>query len=134
MTENANWSADTQSAAMMMAANNAITHTPPSSCACYSATNAATAGRSNLGRGIAGPDAVSGYVSDPGQVTNEVGHSAGLFWPSLTTVGVGDALSAGNRPYNVMKYLTAPNTTNPRAPVRDASGYVSWPTCNTAFP
>jgi hypothetical protein len=70
-----------QQAAMLMSANGQINHAPPSTWSCYSASAADAAGKSNLGLGINGPDAVEGYVAEPGASNSSVGHRRWLLHP-----------------------------------------------------
>jgi hypothetical protein len=55
-----------QAAALMMSANRALNHTPPSNWICYSQDGHDGAGSSNLFPGMYSWDAISGYIRDPG--------------------------------------------------------------------
>ncbi|MBP8309742.1 MAG: CAP domain-containing protein, partial [Burkholderiaceae bacterium] len=116
-----------QQAAMLMSANGQISHTPPSSWACYSATAADTAAKSNLGLGINGPDAIEGYVAEPGANNSMVGHRRWLLYPQTRFMGVGDVGTApGTSPArtNALWVIDA-NALNTRPAVRD--DFVAWP-------
>lgn len=80
--------AKAQQAALMMDANNALSHSPPSSWQCYTADGAAAAGSSNLALGYGSPaDTVDGYMRDRG--TPSLGHRRWIISPSLGQVGFG---------------------------------------------
>ena len=84
--------AKAQQAALMMDANSALNHAPPTSWNCYTVDGAASAGLSNLAlssgalnTGIGGP---SLYMTDD-QVTS-LGHRRWMLYSRLATVGPGD--------------------------------------------
>lgn len=56
----------TQSAALMMKANNAAVHNPPPTWNCYSSAGAVGAGHSNLAPGAHSSGAITPYIEDPG--------------------------------------------------------------------
>ncbi len=76
-----------QQCALMMEANNSITHTPPTSWKCYSQTGAQAAGKSNIAT-VAGVYAVDMYMIDPGNATT-LGHRRWLLSNSLGPIGLG---------------------------------------------
>ncbi len=87
-------SAKAQQAALMMYANDALDHAPPTSWDCYSAEGADAAGSSNLARGYSGADVVQAYMDDPGATNTGAGHRYWLQRPTTQTMGngmVGDA-------------------------------------------
>src|ERR1700722_19290631 len=59
-----------QHAALMMVANSALSHSPPTTWTCYTAAGASAAGSSNLTLGFGfnydGPTAIDGYMDDDG--------------------------------------------------------------------
>ena len=55
-----------QAAALMMAANNRLSHTPDSTWTCFSQDGRTAAGASNIGLGPSGLYAVDLYLDDPG--------------------------------------------------------------------
>lgn len=78
-----------QNCALLMRANNTITHTPPASFRCYTAEAARTAGSSSLSSGAA-VSSVDGYMIDPGNPTT-IGHRRWILSSWLTEVGFGSA-------------------------------------------
>jgi len=81
-----------QAAALMMAANQSLSHTPPQSWLCYTLAGARAALRSNLA--LAFPQITSGqvvdlYMDDPGRNNTDVGHRRWVLNPFTTTMGNG---------------------------------------------
>lgn len=116
-----------QQAAMLMSANGQINHAPPSTWSCYSASAADAAGKSNLGLGINGPDAVEGYVAEPGASNSSVGHRRWLLFPQTRFMGIGDiGATTGTNPTrtNALWVIDA-NAPSTRPAVRD--DFVAWP-------
>ena len=83
-----------QQAALMMAANGALDHSPPATWKCYTAAGASAAGNSNLTLGFNfdydGPAAIDGYMDDDGGGNEGAGHRRWLLYPPETTVASGD--------------------------------------------
>jgi hypothetical protein len=90
LSEDVGASAKADDAALMMKANNALSHSPPSSWACYTAAGAEAAGHSNLAGGAAGAFAVTLYIWDFGDGNYPLGHRRWLLYPPLAAVGRGD--------------------------------------------
>lgn len=78
-----------QNCALLMKANNTITHTPPNTFKCYTAEAAKTAGSSSLSSGPA-VASVDGYMIDPGNPTT-IGHRRWILSNMITEVGFGSA-------------------------------------------
>lgn len=89
-----NMSSRAQEAALMMDANNSLSHHPPTTWNCYTQAGAAGAGSSNLALGAAGPRAIALYINDPGSNNYAVGHRRWIFYAPLTSVGVGSTPGA----------------------------------------
>ena len=69
-TENA----EAQQAALMMAANDQLNHSPPSTWLDYTAAGADAAAHSDLDLGVSGVAAIDLYMTDPGSSNTFVGH------------------------------------------------------------
>ncbi len=82
-------SAEAQAAAVVIAANAAVDHNPPSSVACYSEEGATGSFNSNLYQRT-GDDALRGFIEDPGASNVSVGHRNWLLMPQLRRVGIGE--------------------------------------------
>jgi hypothetical protein len=95
-------SAMDQEAALMMSANNYLSHMPPSNWLLYTSDGATAAGKSNLALGNDGPSAIDGYITDYGGVndagTNNgaVGHRRWLLYPQTQTMATGDVDGSGS--------------------------------------
>lgn len=90
VTFNATFSTKAQQAALMMSANQALSHFPPTSWTFYTAAGAEAAANSNLAFGNAGPGAVDGFMSDEGQSNAAAGHRRWLIYPQTREMGTGD--------------------------------------------
>ncbi len=103
-----------QAAALVGAANRAITHELPTTAKCYSALAALGASTSNLALGVAGPRAVDAYMDDGIGI---MGHRSWLILDSLDSIATGDVHSPWSNAIN-LGYSTA-------RPTRD--GFVAYP-------
>ena len=100
-TENA----EGQLAALMMAANEQLSHSPPSTWLDYSAAGADAAAHSDLTLGSSGTNAIDLYMTDPGAGNTFVGHRRWLLYPSTRTMGIGDIPGQSNALYVVQPQL-----------------------------
>ena len=88
--------AKAQQCALMMYANNSITHNPPKSWKCYTADGALAAKRSNLSTGP-GVRAVDRYMIDMGAHNKPtLGHRRWILSHSLDCIGVGSSTIKGS--------------------------------------
>ncbi|HEY6933776.1 MAG TPA: CAP domain-containing protein [Marmoricola sp.] len=109
-----------QATALMMAANDQLSHYPTSSWRCYSRTGAQTAARSNLA--LAYPELTAAglvqmYMDDPGSDNRAVGHRRWVLNPFATVMGSGSTGTA-----NALQVIGPSNRWRPNP------AYVSWPT------
>jgi uncharacterized protein YkwD len=109
-----------QRAALIMAANGSLSHSPSSSWRCWSPTGAAAASRSNLA--LAYPSLRAGqiidlYMDDPGTDNVAAGHRRWILNPFSTVMGSGSTSTA-----NALTVVgpTSASRPNPR--------WVGWPT------
>jgi hypothetical protein len=109
-----------QAAALMMSANNALSHAPPTSWLCYSSEGAAGAASANLALGAAGVNAIDLYMDDPGSGNSATGHRRWILYPPRASMSAGDT-GSGATPSNAL-YVFGPQTVRPATP----SG-VAWP-------
>jgi len=80
-----------QQCALMMDANDALSHMPPMSWKCYSADGAAAAGSANIST-IGAVQAVDLYMVDPGASNGQsIGHRRWLLSNKLGPMGIGSA-------------------------------------------
>ncbi len=90
LTLSAPHSARSQAAALIMSANNTLTHSPDSSLRCYTDDGRTGAGSSNLFLGVSGVNSIDGYIDDFGGGNEFVGHRRWILYPPLAQMGVGD--------------------------------------------
>jgi len=112
-----------QAAALMMSANNALSHTPPASWLCYTTTGASGAGSSNIALGVRGVDAVDLFMDDPGTGNSAAGHRRWILFPPRAAMATGD-IAGGNappRPANAV-FVFGPSTSRPATP-----NGIAWP-------
>jgi uncharacterized protein YkwD len=114
--------AKAQQAALLMSANRALSHYPPSNWTCYGSDANEAAGKSNLSLGSAGPDAMVRFMLDEGGSNYPVGHRRWLLHPQTLKMGTGDVL--GSVPSNAHWVVTS-SYSLPRPEVRDE--FVAWP-------
>lgn len=96
VVEDHSQSADAQRAALMMDAQNQLSHSPSSSWNCYSSAGAIAASNSNLALGVNGTNGVISQVEDPGAANAALGHRRWLLFPELRTVGIGNTSRASS--------------------------------------
>lgn len=122
----ADYNSKAQAAALMMSAQNALSHSPDTSWACYTAAGAEGAGSSNLYLGVYGPSAISGYIYDPGGGNYPVGHRRWILYPQTKFMGTGDIPPAsGSAAANALWVFDSANMWGPRPDTREA--FVAWP-------
>ena len=107
-----------QKAALMMSANNTLSHSPPASWTCYSADGAEAASKSNLALGYSSlAAAITAWIHDGG--VPSLGHRRWVLYPPLDETGFG-AITGGTRTYAM--WVLGPFGTRPASPE-----WVAWP-------
>ena len=119
------FSTNCQQAALMMSANNQLSHFVPTNWSCYTAGGANAASNSNIALGDAGPDAISGYIQDDGTNNYAVGHRRWILYPQTQTMGTGDIPANGANSAANATWIFDGNYGGPRPATRD--GIVCWP-------
>jgi len=114
-----------QQAAVMMSANNTLSHTPPSTWFCWTASGSNAANNSNIAIGQAGPDAVMGYMRDHGANNTVVGHRRWLLYPQTQVMGTGDVPAASSLAAANAIWVFDANYGGPRPATR--TPFVAWP-------
>jgi hypothetical protein len=143
ITFNALKSSKDQDAALMMSSNGTIDHNPPNTWSCYTATGAEAAGASNLALGSYGPNAVNGYMVDPGPGNQIVGHRRWLLYSRAQEMGTGDipqngGFAAANalwvignpKPAPTPQFVAWPNRGFVPFPIMPARWSLSYPGAN----
>jgi hypothetical protein len=116
---NSTYSYRAQQAALVMQANGALSHNPPSSWRCWTSTAAAGASHGNIALGAAGPRTVGMYLSEPGASNINAGHRRWLLYPRLGAIGIGNTSKA-----NTVYVLGTPLSSRPSG----TPAYYGWPT------
>jgi hypothetical protein len=111
-----------EAAALIFSANNALSHTPPTSWACYSAAGATGASQSNIALGASGVRAIDLYVDDPGVTNTAVGHRRWVLFPPRTGMSTGDVPSTGSNGAANALFVFGPSGTRPATP-----NAIAWP-------
>lgn len=120
-----------QASALIIAANNVLTHTPHETSRCWSTAGYTAASRGNIiiNRGFTpapnrpalsaatGPRAVLNYMADPGPANADVGHRRWILFQGLRSIGNGDTLNSNTLYVVPDVYQKQKGTT-----------WVSWPT------
>ena len=112
-----------QAAALMMSANNALSHQPPMSWLCFTGDGATGAANANIALGARGVEAIDLYMDDFGAGNAAVGHRRWLLHPPRASMATGDT-TGGNmppRPANAV-YVFGPQNARPATP-----NGVAWP-------
>lgn len=109
-----------QEAALVMKANNDLSHEPSESWNCFSNDAFEGASRSNLSLGDYGVVSIDGYIEDYGPDNFPVGHRRWIFNPGLTEIGTGDT--------NYSNALFVVNSNDRDSfTTREEDGFVMWP-------
>lgn len=112
-----------QAAALMMSANNNLSHFPPTTWICYSAAGATGAGSANIALGLQGVAAIDLFMDDFGTGNSATGHRRWVIFPPRTAMATGD-VPGGNqppRPANAL-YVFGPSGARPATP-----NGIAWP-------
>ncbi|MFN2138392.1 MAG: CAP domain-containing protein, partial [Candidatus Promineifilaceae bacterium] len=121
-----NYSVDAQAAALLMSVNGDLSHSPPKSWTCYTASGSNGAGNSNLALGAYGPAAISLYIYDPGGGNYFVGHRRWILYPQTQIMGTGDVPAQdGYAPANALWVFDLDHMWGPRPETRDE--FIAWP-------
>jgi hypothetical protein len=108
-----------QAAALIMAANDTLTHYPSPGMACYTQAGYDGAGSSNLAIGTGLTDAIPLYMSDPGSGNEVVGHRRWILHSRKSRFGLGNATGS---PYNANALYAFDFGANASAP-----NGIAWP-------
>jgi hypothetical protein len=126
---------DDQAAALMMVANQTLSHAPPSNWICYTQAGYDGASRSNLtlggGFNYNGPTAIEGYMDDSGNGNSFVGHRRWILYPAQAHMATGDVdATAENAGYSANAlWVVGPFGTRaatPNGTPWPPNGYVPW--------
>lgn len=111
-----------QANALMISAQGALSHTPDTSWACYTAAGAEAAGKSNIAIGRAGPEAIDLYMDDHGAGNSAVGHRRWILYPPQVTMGTGSVPATSGRSAANSLWVIGTFGSRPAQPE-----FVAWP-------
>ncbi len=127
VTLNEEYSAKAQHAALSMSATGRLSHTPDSSFDCLTETASEAAANSNLYLGRTGPEAIDGYIEDPGDRNRDVGHRNTILHPPTTEIGVGHVKGSETAyPANAL-WVFDDGVFDDNPAMREPEGFVAWP-------
>lgn len=128
--ESQSLTAKAQETALMNSVSGQISHNPDSSFSCATSTAVAAAAKSNLYLGRTGPDAITGYVQDPGVGNVSAGHRNWILHPTSTEMGIGEIPrdTAGVWATNTLYVIEDTSIVfGPQPELREDQGFVAWP-------
>ncbi len=126
VTENATYSAKAQQSALMMSVSGKLSHSPTQSTfECFSNDGREASGSGNLYLGRSGPEAITGYMYDPGSNNTSVGHRNWILHPTTRQMGTGDLPSNGGWTSNTLWVFD--NVFGSQPALRESEGFVAWP-------
>jgi uncharacterized protein YkwD len=125
ITLNAEYSAKAQQAALMMSANDTLSHSPSPDWRCYTEGGSHAAASGNLFLGVDGVEAITGYMEDSGGGNSAVGHRRWLLYPQTRSMGIGDIPETADYPAAHTLWLFDEYLFETRPATREA--FVAWP-------
>jgi hypothetical protein len=112
-----------QQAALMMSANNNLSHDPPPNWLFWTQEGHDIANKSNLSLGAWGSNAIDLYMHDYNQEL--VGHRRWILYPQNTVLATGDVPAQGQYPGSNALYTVTDKYFDPRPATRQP--FVAWP-------
>ena len=122
---NTEYNSKAQQAALMMSANNRISHTPTADWECYTEAGKEAAGRSALFLGYTGVPSVRSYFKESGNGNAPLGHRRWLLNPPTQEMGSGDVTAQNGYPASNVLWVIGNNAFGTRPTTRD--DFVAWP-------
>ena len=127
VTEESELSAGAQDAALIMVANEMLSHDPGEDWDCYTQTGAASAGKSNLGLGTVGVAGIDSYMRDYGDNNRSVGHRRWILDPQTLEVGTGNVRKPDTYMMANALDILGGDRLGSRPGVREERSFVAWP-------
>ena len=123
VTEDTALSATAQQKALIMLAQQSLSHSPTADWACY--TEIDHPGE-NLGLGAAGVGGVDSYMRDSGDNNHAVGHRQQILSPFVTQIGTGNVRDSALR-YETANAMHLAYAWDLVPTTREVRGFVAWP-------
>ena len=115
-----------QAAALLMSANDQLSHAPPITWTCYSQDAYDGASHSNIGLGYTGADGIDSFMKDIGSSNYYVGHRRWLLLPQTRWMGTGNVPDKdGYSAAYTLFVVDGEHSWNPRPTLRDP--FIAWP-------
>lgn len=114
----ADLNAKCQAGALMLRANNALNHNPPTSWKCYTAEGAEACAKGNIYLGYHTSSSIDGFVMDPGANNTAVGHRRWILYSRGKTFGHGSTVGSS------ILYVIGNSLPTPPANLPE---FISWP-------
>ena len=122
---NSAFSAKAKQAALMMSANQMLSHAPPSDWHCYTEDGKEAAENSSLSLGLSGAPTIRGYFKDEGEGNYALGHRRWLLNPPTQEMGTGDVTAKNSFSASNALWVFDSHLFEQRPQTRD--DYVAWP-------
>jgi len=107
-----------QQAALMLHANNSLSHTPPNTWTCWTQEGSDACGSSNIAMGYSISGSMTAYMNDVGSSNYKVGHRRWILYSRAKVMGIGHTST-----YNALWVLG--NSSNPLP--ENLPAYIPWP-------
>lgn len=132
VTEDSTMSVSTQAGALMITANNFLTHNFESTALCFTTEGDLSNQQSNIFIGSQGSAAIDGFIDDFGDNNAVVGHRRWKLYPHLEFVGMGDTgettdPAIGNNVMVLGQNRANGQTSLQSARTRTEPAFVAWP-------
>lgn len=115
-----------QLGALMLYANQQLSHTPPTSWLRYSAAGAEALANSNICKGLlADAGCINLFMDDHGPNNLAIGHRRWFLFPSTPKMGTGDIPEGSQRLWNAVWVLDSASYFGPRPATREQ--FIAWP-------
>ncbi|MCB0084787.1 MAG: CAP domain-containing protein, partial [Caldilineaceae bacterium] len=115
----ADYNQQAQAAALMMSVNQRSSHDPTVDWTCYTIAGDTAAQNSNLYLGVFGTAAIDGYIRDPGDNNDAVGHRRWLLFPQTRFMGSGDLPHTNTYQGANALWVFDDHAADPRPPTRE---------------
>jgi len=121
------FSAKAQHGALTMSAEGVLSHEPDDTYTCLNDFGKEAAANSNLYLGRVGPNAIDGYIEDPGEGNSDVGHRSTVLHPPTKLMGVGHTEAVGELYQSNVLWVFDEFVFDDWPEIREVEQFVAWP-------